>query len=149
MRRPPAIAGLLALLVFAASGLVLLPDQVRGLADRYRHGKDMTLVEGVPRLQGLDPATPSFVVAVRARVPERDRIRLLVPGRGVAACNPAPAQLYFLSYQLLPRPVVCDESPRWWVLYRTPAVALPPGARVLVDMAPGLRLVDTRPGTGR
>lgn len=143
MVRPAGAAA--ALLVLLLAGLTALPDRVHDLDRRRAHGKSIEVAEGVPRLAGLAPTTPAFLADVRSRVPQRDRIRLLVTTRGVgpARCDPAPATFYFLSYELLPRPISCDPSPRWWVLYLARDVALPPGSRVVVDRAPGLRLIDT------
>jgi hypothetical protein len=146
-RRRQILVGV-GVLVFLVSAVLLLPHQGRLLRTRATAARQVDTVGGVPRLGGLASSTPEFLADVRAHVPPRARIRMLVgPGTPSApACDPAPGQFFFLAYQVLPRAVVCDASPRWWVLYRTPGVELPPGSVVAVDLAPGLRLVDTRPG---
>lgn len=135
----------LALLSFAAAGIALLPGQARALSLRWTGAKRVAVTSGIPQLSGVVASTPRFLAAVREKVPSRDHIRLLEGGSATSPPVCVSLRFFFLAYELLPRAAVCDASPRWWVLYRTRGLPLPPGSKVIVDISPDLRLVDTRP----
>jgi hypothetical protein len=139
-----AVAGIV-LVAATAVGTNHIRTEVRALDDVDASLATVETVDGFAVKGKFGTTGARFFAHVRDTVPAHARIRLVLPLRDPP--NPpsprcgtpfsAPA-FWWTAYNLLPRPVYCDGTPRYWVYVGVDPKTVPPPRGAKVDTyAPG------------
>lgn len=125
------------LVIALTLGLASLPRVEREVRDS--DAPKMEVSHGVPVLPGMPAGMAQLIATVRDRVPRRTPVRIVT---FAGTCRRIPVlegqgAVYWLQYQLLPRPISCDSRTAWTIYLKSQA---PPGAEV-VFARPELTLV--------
>jgi hypothetical protein len=122
--------------VALVAALVQVPPAERALRDVVAAGRDARHVDGV-RVLDRWPGATDLVLRVRQVVPEDAEVRIVFRGEscGLIRRPVLRGLVFWLQYELLPRPVSCDEDEPWQIWVQTDP---PPGAEVV---APGYAIV--------
>jgi hypothetical protein len=109
-------------------GLASLPRVEREV--RESAAARMEVSHGVPVLPGMPAGMEELIATVRDRVPRRTPVRIVTTA---GTCRRIPVvegqgAVYWLQYQLLPRPISCDSRAPWTIYLKSQA---PPGAEVV------------------